>query len=70
MIEVSEWAERITALIEGQLKLWAGLVASVSGALVTSTDALDDGPVRHTIQIVFIVSTAVTAYLIRRPTKE
>lgn len=67
MIEITEWADKLTAVLTGQLKLWAGLAVSVSTALLMSSDALPDGPARHTVLVVSIVATAIYGFLLRQP---
>jgi hypothetical protein len=67
MTTPAEWAARVAALLVGQLRLWAGLTASVTGALLTSTHLLPDGPTKHVLQVAFTVSTAITAYFLHRP---
>jgi len=49
--------------------MWhVGLIASISGALVGQAEFLDE-PWRHYVTIIFIITTAVSGYMIEKPRK-
>lgn len=65
-----DFVNRVSAALEGQLRLWAGLAASVSAALLAQSDLIPDGKWRHSLAIAGIVGTAVNGYFLQHPPKE
>ena len=51
-----------------QIAWWAGLVVSVSGALIGQAELIAE-PYRHWLTVAFVASTAVSGYMLERPTR-